>query len=904
MIKKIEKNYAMIILSLTFLLPFFDMYRTVVGNKFEIFGISFVELFNFIFTTIIAILLLIKSKNNKKKILSKKNILLLATYFIYLFLHISYITTLSKVSYINSSISILTELYFIIRSYILPLIILFVYMKSDLNIKNVVKVLSIVSFIFSIVIVLSNLFGISYIAYSSVYEGTVKIKGNIFTWFNNLDTNSIDLYTSKGLFYSTNQLSAILGALSFISVFYATYKDKIVYYISFFIKIIALLMISTKTAFFAIIFSILSLFIYAIIDSSINKKNILTKKSTLLLIYAILILIIFNYSPIKYKMDGYITNLSNNNTISYSEDVGSKCKSEKTILIEETNNFDLNEVMSDDNITSNEKEYLTSYINDCPSSFGIPKEYIQFYDVKNNFNFWMKIVHKPISELTNYRKFKNSIYNNFLHKHNIFIDELLGIGYTSNFPYLELDFAGQKVWFGYIGILLLIMPYVIVLLCLSMYLFINIKKKLNIFTISSLLAAFYMLFASVLAGHVFGNFITSTILALILSGLYSYFRHTEIKNNKISFLLLHLGYGGIESSTINTANALCDKFDIELVSFYNLENNQENKIKKEVKVIHLYNGSPNRDEFLSALKKHKYLKVIIEGIKSISILIKKKIYVINYILNCDSRYLISTRWDFSLLLNKFGREETIKIAQEHHYHNNNKKYINKLKKYKRIDYLFALTDRLEHDYKNILKNNNHTKIVKVPNMLESIPSKKSLLEDNNIITVSRLDEGKRNDEIIKIFSKLNNKKWKLYIIGDGKEIDNLSKLVKKLNLEKQVILTGYKNKKEIEKYMLESSIFLMASVSEGLPMVLLEAMSYGLPCIAYETASGTNDIIKNNINGYIINNRDEDEYIEKLKELMNNNNLRKKMGESAKNTSIEFSKEKIVEIWLNILKQK
>ena len=229
MIKKIEKNYAMIILSLTFLLPFFDMYRTVVGNKFEIFGISFVELFNFIFTTIIAILLLIKSKNNKKKILSKKNILLLATYFIYLFLHISYITTLSKVSYINSSISILTELYFIIRSYILPLIILFVYMKSDLNIKNVVKVLSIVSFIFSIVIVLSNLFGISYIAYSSVYEGTVKIKGNIFTWFNNLDTNSIDLYTSKGLFYSTNQLSAILGALSFISVFYATYKDKIVY---------------------------------------------------------------------------------------------------------------------------------------------------------------------------------------------------------------------------------------------------------------------------------------------------------------------------------------------------------------------------------------------------------------------------------------------------------------------------------------------------------------------------------------------------------------------------------------------------------------------------------------------------------------------------------------------------
>ena len=47
--------------------------------------------------------------------------------------------------------------------------------------------------------------------------------------------------------------------------------------------------------------------------------------------------------------------------------------------------------------------------------------------------------------------------------------------------------------------------------------------------------------------------------------------------------------------------------------------------------------------------------------------------------------------------------------------------------------------------------------------------------------------------------------------------------------------------------MLESSLFLMASVSEGLPMVLLEAMSYGIPCIAYHTDSGTDDIIKDEV---------------------------------------------------------
>ena len=52
----------------------------------------------------------------------------------------------------------------------------------------------------------------------------------------------------------------------------------------------------------------------------------------------------------------------------------------------------------------------------------------------------------------------------------------------------------------------------------------------------------------------------------------------ELKNNKITFLLLHLGYGGIETAVINTANSLCDKYDVELVSFYKLNKNQTNKV--------------------------------------------------------------------------------------------------------------------------------------------------------------------------------------------------------------------------------------------------------------------------------------------------------------------------------------
>ena len=452
---------------------------------------------------------------------------------------------------------------------------------------------------------------------------------------------------------------------------------------------------------------------------------------------------------------------------------------------------------------------------------------------------------------------------------------------------------------------LVTIPFVAIFAFSLVSLLIHFKKKINIFTCSFLLASAYMILSSILAGHVFGIFLTTCILSLLLVGLYNEVKRNQINinDNKISFLLLHLGYGGIESATINTANSLCDDYDIEIMSFYKLSKTQANKLNDKIKVKYLYDDGPNKEEFLDVFHNHKIFSILKEGIKSISILAKKKIRVIYYIKNCDSKYIVSTRYDFSVLLSKYGNDNSVKIAQEHHYHNNNKRYINILKnKYYNIDYLFALTKTLEDDYKKFLIKNKHTKVVLVPNMLYYIPSKQSKLDKKNIITISRLDYGKRNDDIIKAFSKIKEKNWKLYIIGDGKEFNNLNKLINDLNMNDRIILTGYKNKEEIEEYMLKSSLFLMASETEGLPMVLLEAMSYGIPCIAYEVASGVNDIIDNNKNGYIIKNRNEEEYIEKIEKVINDSKLRNELGIEAKNKANEFSKEKIVNIWKKILK--
>ena len=905
MLDKIYKNYNKIILYSIFILPFFDIYRALVGNKFELFGISFVEIFNFLFTFFLFAMLFYKYTRENKKIFTWKFIALILLYLLYIFIHCNYIMSLVDVKYINYNMSIFKEVYYIFRAYVLPLIILFVYMRSQLKSKDIVDVLSKISFIFSLIIVVTNVCGIALVAYSSSYEGIVRIKGSIFSWFTNFDVNSVDLYTSRGLFYSTNQVSAILGGLLFVSSFYTLYKDKVSYYLSYFIKILAAIMLSTKTAFFAIILSIAAIYVYSLIRYIVNKEKTLTKKSFIFLIYLAIIMFIFSYSPIKYKLDGYVDNLKNDDINQFIDNSVSKsCLNDRAIELEKEYNISLQTLMKKNKIESYEKDYLIEYMNDCPKKFEIPESYIKFYPIRENFDFWFNTVKEPVSELTNYRKFKEKIYMNYIEKHNDKKDRWLGIGYSSEFPYLEVDFVGQNIWFGYIGTILFLLPYVFILLYSLLIILLNIRRKLTIFGTSLALTASFMTLISLFAGHVFGIILPSTVLALSLAGLYDEIKNGKTSNNKISFLLLHLGYGGIESSTINTANSLCDKYDIEIMSFYKLDKNQASKLNDKVKIKYLYDGAPNKEEFTNAIHKRKFIKTLKEGIKASDILIKKKIKVIKYIINCDAKYIISTRWEFSVLLSRYGNNYSVKIAQEHHYHNNNNKYINVIKhKYNNIDYLFALTKTLEKDYKDFLKgNNDHTKVILMPNMLYEIPNKESKLKDKNIITVSRLDEGKRNDDIIKAFSKLKENDWKLYIIGDGKEYNNLNKLIEESKLEDRVILTGYKNKEEIEKYMLESSLFLMASISEGLPMVLLEAMSYGVPCIAYHTDSGTDDIIKNNKNGYIINNRNEKEYINKIEQVIKDEKLRTKLGKEAKNTAYEFSKERITEKWLKILK--
>lgn len=390
--------------------------------------------------------------------------------------------------------------------------------------------------------------------------------------------------------------------------------------------------------------------------------------------------------------------------------------------------------------------------------------------------------------------------------------------------------------------------------------------------------------------------------SLLIITLIDYLNNNskELKD-EITFFVLHLGYGGIESSTINSANELSKIYNINIVSFYKLKRNIENTIDKKVKVKYLYNGEPNKEELIDSIKNRKIIDIIKNGFKAVNILFLKQYYVSKEMYECDSKFVVSTRNEFTILLSEYGNNNAIKIAQEHMHHRDNKKYINNIKyEFNNINYLFALTESLKKDYEAFLKDNKETKVVIIPNIIY-LPKKKASLKNKNLITISRLNSIKKIEDMIEIFSKINNKKSKLYIVGDGEELIKLKKLTNDYSLDERVIFTGYKTKEEMEEYILNSSIFLLTSWSEGLPMVLLESMSYGVPCIAFETKSGVKDIIDDNINGFIIKNRNKAKYVEKIDELLNNKELLNEFSKNSLEKSKKYTAKEIIKKWQGVI---
>lgn len=194
-------------------------------------------------------------------------------------------------------------------------------------------------------------------------------------------------------------------------------------------------------------------------------------------------------------------------------------------------------------------------------------------------------------------------------------------------------------------------------------------------------------------------------------------------------------------------------------------------------------------------------------------------------------------------------------------------------------------------------------IIHIPNCVTPSTTV-SELNNKKIINVGRISKQKQQLLIVEAFSQIASiyPDWTLELWGEESENPSYAKQVRnaisKHKLERQILLMGTTDK--MPEKLLDSSIFLFPSESEGLPLALLEAMTCGLPAIGRKDCPAVNTLIQNNVNG-LLTSKTPASIATALEHLMSSLPERKRMGEAARLKSLAFSPERVWRSWKELI---
>jgi len=335
--------------------------------------------------------------------------------------------------------------------------------------------------------------------------------------------------------------------------------------------------------------------------------------------------------------------------------------------------------------------------------------------------------------------------------------------------------------------------------------------------------------------------------------------------NRILIAIHSLKVGGMERVASELANHFIQRKDLEIhIILYGIKRDIFYTLDPTIIVHKPGFEFDNKKRTASTLKTLFYLRKKIKNLQP------------------DTVLSFGEYWNNLVLLATLGLKVPIYIADRSTPLKNLGKVQNMLREYlyPKADGLIVQTEKASKIYKKKFKNLN---VEVIGNPISKTKVHKQIQKENIILTVGRLIETKHIDRLITIFSKLEVADWKLVIVGANSKQQNtkekLVKLVRNLKLNDQVVFAG--NQKDVIAYYLKSKIFAFTSSSEGFPNVIGEAMSAGLPVVAYDCMAGPSEIITDGVDGFIIPLYDDVLFQTKLEFLMKDRKTREQMGVQA-----------------------
>ena len=185
----------------------------------------------------------------------------------------------------------------------------------------------------------------------------------------------------------------------------------------------------------------------------------------------------------------------------------------------------------------------------------------------------------------------------------------------------------------------------------------------------------------------------------------------------------------------------------------------------------------------------------------------------------------------------------------------------------------------------------------IPNPTWYIPKKKAVLQSNRAIAVGRLVKSKGFNRMIHAWKKIHSAypHWSLDIYGEGNQKKHIKKLIDKYDLEDSIQLKGSAN--NMEQIFPQYAFLIHTSFYESFSLVIQQAMSFGLPAIAFDCPIGPRELIRHEQDGFLIEEYDNENFIKKTKLLIADTALRKSYGGKAFKAIKRYDLSEIMDTW-------
>ncbi|GAV26217.1 glycosyl transferase [Carboxydothermus islandicus] len=367
---------------------------------------------------------------------------------------------------------------------------------------------------------------------------------------------------------------------------------------------------------------------------------------------------------------------------------------------------------------------------------------------------------------------------------------------------------------------------------------------------------------------------------------------------KITLAISYFGSGGMEK-VIERLAKMFVKIDLEVdIYIFGIKKSEIKRVKK----IFLLNGN----------------KVKIHILNNYRLPEKKAFWlferIIGFIesLNNTKKYVFESRPDFIIAMDPWALNvfivfryflKKIKVWSWLHFtldvYKNSKFWMTNKYFLKKANGIFAICEAIKEQLSLEIPEQKNIVVTYNPiGELEERYIKRS--KEPIFVYIGRFENHqKRLDYMIETFSKIKDLPWQLLMIGDGPDFNNIKRLVNELKLNNKIKLLGFKENPW--EYVSEASAFILTSRYEGLPLVLIESLWYGLPVISTNCPTGPNEIVIDGVNGCLVPVNDKEKLIEILTKVIKRE-IAFKEPEEIRKTALKFTDEEVMKRILKAFK--